>query len=229
MAWRDPPLPAAYCGVWRRLSIIEPDGRVDRETLVLWLQTPRYHIDIRLPSDRPDLSGAGGPHDLILTDLLALARQEGFAGGNEFAGDRLAWRRRIDFACPEGPPDEGTMAATGPDRLTETGLHLPYTEEWERIDGADGPFSESVSDASPRRIHLRAGRWVALAEERRGPPPAPGALRRAAEAAATAGDRGALLAVLDCPISFAVIDDDGVARVRHSTHPWLEGTEMPLP
>ncbi|SMF36176.1 hypothetical protein SAMN06265365_11260 [Tistlia consotensis] len=227
--WRDAPVPAAYQGLWRRLSLIRPDGTRDATTLVLWLQTPEHHADLRIPADRPDLTGAAGLDELDIPDLLALARQEGFAGGQQYRTGQLAWRRVIDFAPSDGPPDEGIMEATGPGRFTETGLHVAYGEDWLREDGAEGPFAARVERAPFPRFLLRAGRWVALAEDRRPAPPPPGGLVERAEAAAAAGDRQALRDLLDCPISFAEIGTDGIARIRHSSHPWLEGGRLPVP
>ena len=195
--WLDAPVPTAYWGLWRRHLLVRPDGSEDRDSLVLWLQTPGHHADLRIPADRPDLTAAGGLDDLDLPELAALARQEGFAGWQQHRGDALAWRRVVDFAPTGGPPDEGRMIAAGPDRFTEVGLHADYSEDWRREDGAEGPFA-AVVDPGPRpRFLLRAGGWIALAEDRRPEPPTPGTFRASVECALARGDRPALRALLD--------------------------------
>jgi len=61
---RAPPVPDRYRGVWVRTLLTTPKSR-DDTTFVRWLQTSRWHADLRVPP------GTG-------TDRLA--RQQGFCG-----------------------------------------------------------------------------------------------------------------------------------------------------
>ena len=149
--WSDRPVPQAWRGLWRRLSLEGTDGAGDVTTTVLWLQTDRVYADIRVPADRPDFARVGGFADLTPDQAAFLARQEGFAGRLLWRGDCCHWERTIDFAPSDGPPDEGRLRR---DRrmLVEDGLHAAYVEHWwQEIHPPPTPEAPVVE---PARGHL---------------------------------------------------------------------------
>jgi hypothetical protein len=75
----SPPVPANYMGVWQR-HLLETKQIKDDTSLVLWMQTSHYHIDIRLPASRTGIGSAGMLADYTQDELLILASQQGFAG-----------------------------------------------------------------------------------------------------------------------------------------------------
>jgi hypothetical protein len=130
-------VPAAYRGVWRRTLLRDAQGREDRATRVFWMQTARLHVDIRVPADRPDVGGATGLDDDALTRdaLIALARQQGFAGITQVERGEpevCTWQRQIDFSAPTDARDIGTMRFVSPDVVLEDGIDAHYHERWER-------------------------------------------------------------------------------------------------
>lgn len=217
-----------YRGLWRRRLLIDADGTRDAATIVFWLQTDQYFADIRIPSDRPDFGNARSFAALDATQLCALARQEGFAGTLEWTDAACAWRRQIDFRPTGGPPDEGWMESRSDELIIETGLHVPYLEEWVRDAGpvaSDGPGFGAV--LSGGAIAVRSGAFVMVAQDRR-PAPPPADLEKAVLEAA--GDEDALSRLLDCEISLGVADAvTGDIIIRHSTLPWREGEVLVLP
>src|SRR5437660_710150 len=105
-------VPARYRGVWRRTLLAEPDN-VDTVSTVLWLQTSRWHADIRIPAGRPSFAGVESLADCSDEQLRFLARQAGFAGVTEIdlaaAPEICRWRRRWDVQPPAATADAGRM------------------------------------------------------------------------------------------------------------------------
>lgn len=124
--------PAALQGHWRR-TWLRAGGVEDRATRVHWLQAGRWCADIRVPLDRPGVSGtlASLPPDA----LAVLRTAEGFAGHIALAGDVCTWARTWNWRGFPCPPDVGRLWFDGP-LLREDGVHAAYAEEWERVPGA---------------------------------------------------------------------------------------------
>ncbi len=119
-------VPDWACGVWRRAFGRYP-GRKDTSTEVIWIQTPTLYADIRVAA--PD-------------DPSPDARDEGFAGWLDVAGQVCTWHRPVDLhPRPEGG-DKGAMFLDG-DAMIEVGLLANYMEEYHRIDPAVSCFAAS--------------------------------------------------------------------------------------
>lgn len=199
-------------GLWRRRSIRYADGRYDDTTVVYWLQGDAAFADIRIPADRPVVRGREDLAALADRELLALARQGGFAGWTELSGPRCHWHRQIDFQPPSGLPDQGILHR-GDGILIEEGVHERYLETWEAVacgpPGADATLAYRVAAAVGGRLVV-LGNVFLFARDRRPP------LALAPNLAALAPDgyerRAALLSLLDCEISFG--------RCRGGTLPW---------
>jgi len=198
------PVPERYRGVWRRSLLVTPDLR-DTSTTVLWLQTERWHADIRLPAGRPDFSGVRQLADCSAQQLAWLQLQQGFAGVTEVdtsvTPEICRWHRVADFQPPSATADAGTMEFA-PDVLIEKGVHADYLEHWHKLPDSDDTFTVLRQSASsePLQMLLVAGGYVMRVRER----------------------GGVLASMLDFEISFGVREADGW-RVMHSTLPWLEG------
>ena len=120
-----PAVPVAYRGVWQRTLLETPTQR-DDSTFVRWLQTPRWHADLRVP--------ASLPRDPALL--------QGFAGCTEVKtsghGEVCHWHRELDLQPPGPNPDAGWMLFETSERVIETGVHGIYREVWERLPGSTG-------------------------------------------------------------------------------------------
>jgi len=106
-------------GVWRRDRVERGDGSVDRDSRVVWLQTPTLYADIRVPRDR--------------------RAPQGFAGRLTVTGQVCSWHRPIDLQPPPHPPDVGAMFRRGR-RMIECGIHANYLEDWRLVDDGGGRF-----------------------------------------------------------------------------------------
>src|SRR4051794_24989089 len=67
-------------GAWQRDWISRHGGARDASVTVRYVQTPNVFGDVRIRGDRPALAGAASFADLSDDQLLALAKQNGFAG-----------------------------------------------------------------------------------------------------------------------------------------------------
>jgi hypothetical protein len=214
-------VPPAYIGVWRRTLLRTPDLE-DTTSTVYWLQTDCWHADVRIPAERPALAGKTALGQLTHDELLALARQQGFAGITEVNGDVCRWHRRVDFQPPSGFNDVGRMVFQTADRCLEYGLEQEYFEIWERLPGGAG---ETLALALPEQRPvwlLAAGDYAMRVQARCGTlPKCESLLVLACDA-----DNATLRRWLDLEISFAQRERDGRWMVRHSTLPWLVGTEL---
>lgn len=226
MQWNDGPVPERWTGLWRRLSLEVGASFGDIETLVLWLQTDRMFVDLRIPAG-PRAEGAIGFGDLTPQSAARLAAQEGFAGTLLWEEGRAAWRRAIDFR-PLGTVDEGHVSLKGR-VIVEGGLHADYTEHWWQVIDEPSPGLAALHEPGSDRFHVRAGDHVMFAEDRRPSPPPAGRLAELVEAAARRADAEALAALLDCEISYGRTIDGGHWRIERSTLPWLEGETRALP
>lgn len=225
------PVPARYRGVWRRTLVQTPERR-DTTTTVLWLQTARWHADIRIPAQRPDFTGVTTLDACTPEQRAWLMRQQGFAGTtgitNGPEGEICAWHRLVDFQPAAAGPDAGFMNFE-PDRLVETGVHGVYLEHWipepgsvpghavfQRIDAAAGSLL-------PVQLLMVAGDYVMYVRSRSASWPKD--IRPGMDfAEVTAGLQPALL---DFEISFGQRTPAGW-RITHSTFPWREGVSVTL-
>lgn len=226
--WRDGPIPKPYLGLWRRLSFETGDGLCDIDTTVFWLQSQSLYADLRIPANRPDMTGASSFGELNATALNALASQEGFAGTLQWKDDgeqsACAWRRWIDFAPLDGPPDEGLMKAASSRMMVETGLHADYTEHWWQ-DFDDVPQNMQTRwNAEKHLLTVRVGDRFMLAHERRMQTPPAGHLHRLV--ADAVGDEARLRELLDCELSIGRVGPDGIGTIELSTVPWREGCRV---
>jgi hypothetical protein len=209
-------VPPRYRGVWSRTLLQTPDT-LDDTTFVRWMQTPRWHADLRVPA------GARGATDAT-PPMLAL--QQGFCGitsvDRQDGAETCAWHRQLDFQPPGPDPDIGRVVFESPDRLIETGIHRQYREVWERVPGSTGRFvaleAVPASADGARTLLLVAGRFAMRVRSRSTVFPQ-GATSLAALAQSRAdGWQG----LLDFEISFCLLEA-GRLSVQRSTLPGLEG------
>lgn len=212
-----PAVPDRYRGVWVRTLLQTPTLR-DTTTFVRWLQTSRWHADLRVPADaRPQPLPAD------------LARQQGFCGVTTVTstadGEVCAWHRRVDFQPPGPHPDAGRIVFEGSDRLVETGVHADYLEVWERLPDSTGRFAVLALPPSaahePSTLLLVAGRHAMRVRPRHAAWPAD---------TTVADDLAALLRRhpqgqdwLDFEISYGTLVD-GKLAITQSTLPRCEGS-----
>lgn len=214
-----PPSVPELTGVWRRSLLVDADGRRDTTTGVTWVQGPARYADLRQPANHPRHPGVTSLSGLRFEELLALTRQEAFAGRLRQRSDVFHWARTLDFA-PVALPDAGRLRREGA-VLVETGVHVPYLEHW-RPAHAPGP-SAAVEMSDPETgcagLLVRAGDRFALVRDRAEAVPTD---TSPAELVQGAADIGRARAVLDFELSLGRIDH-GRWTVERSTLPHRVG------
>lgn len=221
---RTEPVPDRLTGVWRR-TLLRTAAMEDSTSIVYWLQTPRWHADIRIPGSRPAIHAARGWSDLDRDQCVALAAQQGFAGITTLDGDVCRWHSIVDYQPPTPFGDVGRLEFDGPDRLLEHGVEQDYFEIWERVPGSGGRSLAigTTAGSGPEVKLLRSGDFAMRVRARTFDLPPAVSLAALCEALA----RDELVRTLDFEISLAhrAAPDDW--RILHSTLPWLEQTRMP--
>ena len=114
----------------------------DDTSLVLWMQTQQYHIDIRIPATLTAIRAVHSLEDYSDEELLLLASQQGFAGITQVApstaksSDICQWHREIDFQPQTNTRDIGKMVFTDANTIIETGIDDVYLEVWQRLENS---------------------------------------------------------------------------------------------
>ena len=204
---------------WRRTAIAVPGSAIDTTTDVHWLQAGELYIDLRTPADMPPISGTS-LDTLTRDDLVALCRQQAFAGLLTEDDGVWTWHRELDLHPAEHLPDRGRLhLADGV--LVETGVGRDYHEDWV----ADHPATDGVElrlrDASGRLgMLLRVGDRFGFVRGRDVDPDA-GAL---ADAVATA-DLEVARSLLDIEVSLGTIGQSGW-HITRSTLPFRIGDDL---
>ena len=223
---KSPVVPHHYQGVWRRAFLTTPNLCDDR-TLVLWMQTARWHADLRVPVDRADCSRCSSLADCNRSQLLSLLKQEGFAGVTVVDGANCEWQRQMDYH-PTGRPDCASMRFSHCcNTLDEYGIAEEYAERWEReLDSELSGLIARSNFAEGRVLWLRSGKCFMMVRPR---------LMDVMETRAIWERTAAGQAVLeelrrlaDFEISYGLIEADH-GCILHSTLPWREWQKIALP
>jgi len=224
-------VPQSYLGIWQRTLLIQA-GMVDDSSLVLWLQTEQYHVDIRIPAHRPIFTSIHQLEDCSDEQLSWLANQQGFTGVTQISGNTTEWIREHDFQPSNGRRDIGEMEFETDDILMESGLDSDYIERWERVFNSHLNLSVKQivgENRHAKKVHARlftANSTFAFVRPRNKPLPNATSLSEAIDDFQP--NRELLLDWLDFEISFGEIADEHHGYVTHSTLPFREGQKVKL-
>jgi hypothetical protein len=225
------PAPEWLAGVWDRKALWFEGTEPDYSTRVFYVQTPNLYADIRIPESRPDVSNAIGLEDLSDTELEELLTQQGFAGYVETEGDIVTWQREIDFQPPTGIPDTG-RCMLDKQVMIETGIHLDYSEKWQRIDDGKGQFLAMQIDGdeggSANQILVVAGDHFLYARDRKKSLEPAKSLHQLWQLRGFSRER--LIRYLDCEFSYGrVRAGKKTWEIYLSTLPFKEGQALFAP
>ncbi len=233
------PLPPELPGVWQRTLLDGQGIEPDTDTTVLWLQTRRWHGDLRLPPRRPDFSSCSTLSDCTPGQLAWLARQQGFAGITTVDRGapphpllRCQWHRRIDFQPPRGRRDIGTLVLSdGGTILEERGVDAEYREIWRRLPESAGTTAGwRLPGPQATALLLVAGTCFFYVRDRAAPLPLGTAAQASTLAELLVQFPHEAAQLLDLELSFGRWQDAARAgTITHSTLPWREGATVPVP
>lgn len=229
------PVPDNYIGVWQRELLVTATTK-DDSSLVLWMQTQHYHIDIRIPANRPQLPKVNKLEDYTNDDLLQLSTQQGFAGVTQVtpstatSSDICQWHREMDFQPQTNARDIGKMVFTDANAVIETGIDDAYLEVWRRLEHSQEndqapcwfkfTIGKNYKGLETPAYLMRVGNFVAYARPRQAALPNSTSLLNAIQNFKP--PREQLLDWLDMEISFGEMLDDKHWKIKHSTLPFKE-------
>jgi hypothetical protein len=225
------PVPSNYIGVWQR-ELLETATAKDDSSLVLWMQTAQYHIDIRIPANRPQLPQVEKLEDYTNEELQQLATQQGFAGITQVisatsnSSDLCQWHREIDYQPKTNARDIGKMVFTDANTVIETGIDEAYFEVWRRLENSQKQCLFKFTTGKNHKglempaYLMQAGNFVAYARPRQAALPKSISLSDAI--ICHNPQREQLLDWLDMEISFGEMLDDKHWKIKHSTLPFKE-------
>jgi hypothetical protein len=222
----NPPIPPGLAGVWQRTLLEGPGIERDTQSTVIWLQTERWHGDLRLPPHRPDFRGCSCVADCSPEQQHWLAGQQGFAGITEVHSMVCQWHRKIDYQPPSGRRDIGSLAFSEDGAtLQEHGIDAQYHETWQRLPGSVGPsFAWRRVDPGPMELLLIAQGYFLYVRDR--PQPITGAPNLRSLLAQTPASAPQLL---DLELSFGQRSAASTGwLISGSTLPWREGQTLEL-
>ena len=119
-------------GHWQR-DWIKAQGFEDHTTRVHWMQAGALFVDLRIPSERPDLTGISCLADMTPPELRALMDAEGFAGHITVEDSTCTWHRQINWHGVPGQADTGLMSFDNKGGLIEDGVLAEYRELWQAV------------------------------------------------------------------------------------------------
>ena len=225
------PVPAEYIGVWQR-DLLETATMKDDTSLVLWMQTQQYHIDIRIPATLTAIRAVHSLEDYSDEELLLLASQQGFAGITQVtpstakSSDICQWYREIDFQPQTDARDIGKMVFTNANTVIETGIDDAYFEVWRRLENSQEPCwfkfttGKNYKGLETPAYLMRAGNFVAYARPRQVVLPKSTSLVNAIQIFKP--QREQLLDWLDTEITFGEMLGSKYWKIKHSTLPFKE-------
>jgi hypothetical protein len=147
-------------GAWSRSRLIVDGVRCVNRCRVLWLQTPEWYADIRLPdSSRPVRTD--GPEAVF-------ARPWAFAGTAIWSPPVMTWHHHLD-SMREPISDANPLQREGEilveaGTLKWAGLAIPFREEWRRLSRAGDDVSSRVDT---NLIEVTIGKWRILIQDER--------------------------------------------------------------
>ena len=232
------PLPAQYIGVWQR-ELLETQTIKDTTSLVLWMQSQHYHIDLRIPrAVQTGLRKVESLQDYNDDELLLLASQQGFAGitnvtlANNQSSDICQWLREIDFQPKTSARDMGKMVFTDENTVVETGIDTAYLEVWRRLTSSQEAYLSTFAIGQDRNgltseaYLICSGKYVAFARPRVTQLPISASLISALDLYKPTREQ--LLDWLDMEISFGEMLDDKHWRITYSSLPFKVGLVMDI-
>jgi hypothetical protein len=212
-------------GAWQRDWIRRHGGAPEASVAVRYVQTPSVFGDVRIATARPDMAHAASFADLSDAELAALAHQNGFAGVTTIDGANATWHHEIDFQPAGDDADIGRIEPAGDARMFEHALDDSYVESWSALDRGGGKFFavRVVRDGRVDQLLAVAGAHFVYARAR--PTALPAAASISEAIAARHATREAIVAFLDCEISYGRVSG---WQIERSTLPWRQGQRLGL-
>ncbi len=213
-------------GVWRRQSIVMPDGTKDESSRCLALVTQDGWCGmIGLPEHSPTEVGPFEGKQVDGATAAALVRHRGWIGRLHLDDRLCRVDRRLDYQPPARGSDTARLFLQD-DGLIEDGVQVAYRAVWWRALGpevATATWEWHSEHAGPRVMMVIVGDRFLMARERR--PPLPPHRDGLSGLLLDGQWAHGLRPLFDCEVSYGEWNEHGAAIVA-STLPWREGMHL---
>lgn len=217
-------VPEWMLGCFRRHCISFANGETDTTTLVFWLQSRNFTIDLRLP--RPAERVPAQPLSQCTAEQRQrLANYEGWAAHSQWNGEQLAWHGETSLQIHNRWPEPAVLRRIG-NCMLEFAPSGAYSEDWRLQPTGPGPLVglhllTERNLTSGAIIHrggglIICGDFAALVRGR--PSPVVAEVDTLAEAVAHTADDDELANLLKVETSVARGSLAMDYTVQHSTH-----------
>lgn len=157
-------VPPELVGAWRRAALMVEGERQPDPCQVMWLQTPSWYADIRLP-----LPGGARSQPGAVALPPMLSEPWSFGGVADWADPVMTWGHHFDLREEKGL-DSNRLELLG-DLLVEQGTTtdsegrpVRFSERWERVSPSEVLAQFSLQECS---LQVRVGAWAIYLEDRR--------------------------------------------------------------
>lgn len=131
-------VPDWMLGCFRRRCISFANGESDDQTIVYWIQSRNFTIDLRLPCERHQVP-AKSLAEYTIEELKVLANYEGWAAPSYWDGARLRWSNGTALQVTDRWPEEAELKRIG-NCMIEFAPSGAYVEDWRLQPTAPGPL-----------------------------------------------------------------------------------------
>lgn len=131
-------VPDWMIGCFRRRCISFANGESDDQTIVYWIQSRNFTIDLRLPI-KEDQVPARDIAECTPAELAAMANYEGWEATSHWDGNRLKWSGGTALQVTDRWPEEAELRRTG-NCMIEFAPSGSYVEDWRLQPSAPGPL-----------------------------------------------------------------------------------------
>jgi hypothetical protein len=221
-------VPDWMIGCFRRRSISFANGESDDQTIVYWMQSRNFTIDLRLPL-KEDQVPTRDIADCTPAELAVMANYEGWEAASHWENNRLRWSGGTALQLTDRWPEEAELQRIG-NCMIEFAPSGSYVEDWRLQPSAPGPLVglrlveehyPQSGESVPRRGGLIiCGDHAALVLGRASPLPAGISTKNLSlpdRVADAIGDPEQLRQLLDFETSVASGNPDQGYAVLHST------------
>lgn len=229
----DQGVPDWMLGCFRRRCISFANGESDSDTIVYWLQSRNFTIDLRLPRAADQVSPAP-LEDYPAEDLMILASYEGWLAPCEWADRKMSWYGGTALQLTNRWPEPAELRRVG-NCMVEFAPSGAYVEDWRLQPSSPGPLVglRLLEEYDPQTGHrfARDGGLIICGDYAarvlgRSVPLTDNSLPLSEIAVSAVGSREQLTPVFDFETSVASGSLEQGYTVEHSTQPGRVG--LPL-
>jgi hypothetical protein len=131
-------VPDTMLGCFRRRCISFANGESDNQTIVYWLQSRNFTIDLRLPQSSEQVRAAS-LEDYTADELAVLANYEGWVADTDWTNEQMSWHGGTALQTTDRWPEPAELRRIG-NCMIEFAPSGAYVEDWRLQPSQTGPL-----------------------------------------------------------------------------------------